>query len=65
MTQYPKTFVEQIKMVNQYAYLGFTLIPSGKIYQGIETLINKEKKNDGLYFSDFYINLKEKLSTLT
>ena len=36
---------QEIEIVRQYTYLGFTLIPSGKKHQGIENLINKAKKS--------------------
>ena len=35
---------QEIEIVKQYTYLGFTFIPSGKKHQGIEYLINKEKR---------------------
>ena len=35
---------EEIDVVNQYTYLGFTFIPSGKKHVGIENLIKKGKK---------------------
>ena len=34
---------QEIEIVKQYTYLGFTFIPSGKKHQGIENLINKAK----------------------
>ena len=34
----------EIEPVNQYSYLGFTLIPSGKAHIGIDNLINKGRK---------------------
>ena len=55
---------QEIEIVKQYTYLGFTFLPSGKKHRGIENLIIK-RKSHGLYFSDFYISLKEKLSTHT
>ena len=35
----------EIEIVKQYAYQGFTFIPSGKKHQRIENLINKPKKS--------------------
>ena len=35
---------QEIEIVKQYTYLGFTFIPSGKKHQGIENLINTAKK---------------------
>ena len=37
-------YFQEIEIVKQYTYLGFTFIPSGKKHQGIENLINKVKK---------------------
>ena len=36
---------QEIEIVKQYTYLGFTFIPSGKKHQEIENLINKAKKS--------------------
>ena len=36
---------QEIEIVKQYTYLGFTFLPSGKKHQGIENLINKPKKS--------------------
>ena len=36
---------QEIEIVKQYTYLGFTFIPSGKKHQGTENLINKAKKS--------------------
>ena len=36
---------QEIEIVKQYTYLGFTFMPSGKKHQGIENLINKAKKS--------------------
>ena len=36
---------QEIEIVKQYIYLGFTFIPSRKEHQGIENLINKAKKS--------------------
>ena len=36
---------QEIEIVKQYTYLGFTFIPSGKKHQGIENLINTAKKS--------------------
>ena len=35
---------QEIEIVKQYTYLGFTFIPSGKKLQGIENLITKFNK---------------------
>ena len=36
---------QEIEIVKQYTYLGFTFIPSGKKHQGIEHLINEAKNS--------------------
>ena len=36
---------QEIEIVKQYTYLGFTFIPSGKKHQRIENLINKAQKS--------------------
>ena len=50
---------QEIKVVKQYTYLGFTFIPSRKKHQGIKNL-KKKRKSYG-----FYISLKGKLSIHT
>ena len=35
---------KEIEIASQYTYLGFTFVPSGKKYAGIENLIKKGKK---------------------
>ena len=35
---------KEIESVKQYTYLGFTFVPSGKMNEGIENLLNKGKK---------------------
>ena len=36
---------QEIKIVKQHTYLGFTFVSSGKKQQGIESLTNKAKKS--------------------
>ena len=36
---------QEIEIVKQYTYVGFSFIPSGKKHQRIENLINKAKKS--------------------
>ena len=53
---------QEIKIVKQYTYLGFTFIPSRKKHQGIKNLKNKAKKLWLLYKSEgktvnSYLNL--------
>ena len=55
---------QEREIVKQYTHIGFTFIPSGRKHKEIENLITKAKSR-GLYISDFYISLKEKLSTRT
>ena len=47
---------QEIEIVKQYTYLGFTFIPSGKKHQGIENLIakfNKQSEKDVVYIQLF------------
>ena len=49
---------QEIEIVKQYTYLGFTFIPSGKKHQGIENLIakfNKQSEKDVVYTSAIFI----------
>ena len=39
---------QEIEIVKQCTYLGFTFIPSGKKQQGTENLVNKVKSIRGL-----------------
>ena len=36
---------QEMELVKQYTYVGFSFIPSGKKHQRIENLINKAKKS--------------------
>ena len=48
---------KEIEIVEQYTYLGFTFIPSGKKHIGIENLLKKSSK--AWFAIDYYLNRKK------
>ena len=46
---------KEIEIVEQYTYLGFTFILSGKKQKGIEDFLKRRRKH-GLRFKDYYLN---------